>query len=191
MGSIQAQECEQSTEDVHGFHGFFSDMSEVTEFSTLSVNERGRHGRENPRKKEFVHMHESEQRRSEGSRSGGAIRPCWICNRTDHLIRNCDEFRQMNIAERLKEMDRQKLCVVCLNKHGGGRYPSKIQCIVRSLKRKSPSPVASGGRIGTAAESEDGLCSNLPYDAGDAPLRQEEVRYGSLFGRRVICNAGG
>lgn len=62
-----------------------SDVSEVTEFSTLSVNERARTGRENARKKEFVHVHDSEQKRSERPRSEIGSRPCWICRRTDHL----------------------------------------------------------------------------------------------------------
>ncbi|XP_062714303.1 uncharacterized protein LOC109417163 [Aedes albopictus] len=111
-----------------------SDVSEVTEFSTLSVNERTRPGRENPRKKEFVHVHESERKQSEGSRNEMASRPCWICKRTDHLIRNCDEFRRMNVAERLREVERQKLCGICLNKHSGGRCSSKIRCMMRNCQ---------------------------------------------------------
>ncbi|XP_062704467.1 uncharacterized protein LOC134286808 [Aedes albopictus] len=111
-----------------------SDVSEVTEFSTLSVNERVRPGRENPRKKEFVHVHESEKRQHEGSRSEVTSRPCWICRRTDHLIRNCDEFRKMNIAERLREVEKQKLCGICLNKHSGSRCSSKIRCMMRNCQ---------------------------------------------------------
>ncbi|XP_062557815.1 uncharacterized protein LOC134222672 [Armigeres subalbatus] len=111
-----------------------SDVSEVTEFTMLSVNERARPGRENPRKKEFVHMHEFAQKRSEGSRIEAVSRPCWICERTDHLIRNCDEFRRMNIAERLREVERQKLCGICLNKHSNSRCSSKIRCVVRGCQ---------------------------------------------------------
>ncbi|XP_062704617.1 uncharacterized protein LOC134286930 [Aedes albopictus] len=111
-----------------------SDVSEVTEFSTLSVNERARPGRENPRRKEFVHVHESERKQSEGSRSEMASRPCWICKRTDHLIRNCNEFRRMNVVERLREVERQKLCGICLNKHSGGRCSSKIRCMMGNCR---------------------------------------------------------
>ncbi|XP_065089673.1 uncharacterized protein LOC135710890 [Ochlerotatus camptorhynchus] len=111
-----------------------SDVSEVTEFSTLSVNERASHGRENPRKKEFVHVHDSEQKQSEELRREVVSRPCWICRRTDHMIKSCGEFKRMNIAERLKEVEKQKLCGVCLNKHGGNRCFSKIRCMVRNCQ---------------------------------------------------------
>ncbi|XP_062537667.1 uncharacterized protein LOC134205990 [Armigeres subalbatus] len=111
-----------------------SDVSEVTEFTMLSVYERARPGRDNPRKKEFVYMHELAQKRSEGSRIEAVSQPCWICERTDHLIRNCDEFRRMNIAERLREVERQKLCGICLNKHSSSRCSSKIRCVVRDCQ---------------------------------------------------------
>lgn len=106
-----------------------SDVSEVTEFSMMSVSERERPGKENPRRKEFVHVHDAEPKWNETP-----SRPCWICNRTDHLIRNCGKFRQMTIAERLREVERQQLCGVCLNKHGGGRCSSKIRCFVRNCQ---------------------------------------------------------
>ncbi|XP_065081592.1 uncharacterized protein LOC135704092 [Ochlerotatus camptorhynchus] len=111
-----------------------SDVSEVTEFSTLSVNERASHGRENPRKKEFVHVHDSEQKQSEELRREVVSRPCWICKRTDHMIKSCEEFKQMNIAQRLREVDKQKLCGICLNKHGGNRCFLKIRCMARNCQ---------------------------------------------------------
>nr|XP_029709412.1 uncharacterized protein LOC109433286 [Aedes albopictus] len=109
-----------------------SDVSEITEFSSLAVNERPR-VREHPRK-EFAHVHDSDRRWNDGIYGEASSRPCWICGATDHLIRNCEEFKRMNIAERLEEVEHQGLCEVCLNKHGGGRCFSIVQCTVRDCR---------------------------------------------------------
>ncbi|XP_055632594.1 uncharacterized protein LOC129773069 [Toxorhynchites rutilus septentrionalis] len=110
-----------------------SDVSEVTEFATLSVHEHLQSGKGNPKKKEFVHVHELDQNRNEAFRSA-VSKACWICKRSDHLIKFCEEFRRMNIAQRLREVERQKLCRPCLNRHGNGRCFSKIRCTIRNCQ---------------------------------------------------------
>ncbi|XP_055543160.1 uncharacterized protein LOC129728729 [Wyeomyia smithii] len=95
-----------------------SDVSEVTEFDAFPVNEPVRYGKGIPKKKEFVHVYDSEQKRNEGLRSEITGKAFWICKRSGHLIKFCEEFRRMNVTERLKEIGRQKLCELCLNKHG-------------------------------------------------------------------------
>ncbi|XP_058816664.1 uncharacterized protein LOC131679936 [Topomyia yanbarensis] len=112
-----------------------SDVSEVTEFSTLSLGERepSRMGKGNSRKKEFVHLHDADQVSDEIQRET-VTKPCWICKRTDHLIRCCEEFKRMNIAARLREVERQNLCGLCLNKHGNSRCTSKIRCFMQNCR---------------------------------------------------------
>lgn len=104
-----------------------SDVSEAAKFSTLSVNER-RYARKTSRK-EFVHAHDFDQMCNETS-----SRPCFICVETDHLIRNCEKFRSMSIAERLDEVEILGLCEVCLGKHGNSRCLSRVQCTIRDCR---------------------------------------------------------
>lgn len=86
------------------------------------------------KKKEFVHVHDSSSTHPEGASNGKPSKPCWICKRTDHRIRYCDDFRKMNIAERLRAVGKEKLCGVCLNRHGDNPCGSKLRCTVKSCK---------------------------------------------------------
>ncbi|XP_062538860.1 uncharacterized protein LOC134207155 [Armigeres subalbatus] len=47
------------------------------------------------------------------------LKPCQQCRATDHRLRRCTEFRKLRYAERLKLVNREKLCHVCLNEHKG------------------------------------------------------------------------
>ncbi|XP_062537709.1 uncharacterized protein LOC134206043 [Armigeres subalbatus] len=47
------------------------------------------------------------------------LKPCQQCRVTDHRLRRCTEFRKLRYAERLKLVNREKLCHVCLNEHKG------------------------------------------------------------------------
>ncbi|XP_053691773.1 uncharacterized protein LOC128740262 [Sabethes cyaneus] len=111
-----------------------SDVSEVEEFTGLSISEYSRSGRGNPKKREFVLVHESEQKRNDGFRSESSSKACWICKRSGHLMKFCDQFRRMNIAERLSEVEKQNLCERCLQKHGNGRCVSRMRCTVRNCQ---------------------------------------------------------
>ncbi|XP_058817768.1 uncharacterized protein LOC131681077 [Topomyia yanbarensis] len=103
-----------------------SDVSEVAEFSTLSLREPVRQTIGRAKKNEFVHLHESSAKY--GGSGGKGSSACWVCKQTDHLIRNCDEFRRMRVPERLEAVDRLKLCTLCLNNHGNNRCNSKMRC---------------------------------------------------------------
>ncbi|XP_055615183.1 uncharacterized protein LOC129761486 [Toxorhynchites rutilus septentrionalis] len=56
--------------------------------------------------------------------------PCPTCGRTDHRLRNCDEFRKMGVLQRLEVVDRFELCRSCLNAHGRSRCKANIRCKV-------------------------------------------------------------
>lgn len=86
------------------------------------------------KKKEFVHVHNSSSTHTEGTSNEKPSKPCWICKRTDHRIRFCDDFRKMNIAERLRAVEKEKLCGTCLNKHGDNPCGSKLRCTVKNCK---------------------------------------------------------
>lgn len=57
-------------------------------------------------------------------------RPCKACQRTDHRLRFCQDFKNLGYADRLKMVQRWKLCKVCLNDHGNAPCKFKIRCNV-------------------------------------------------------------
>ncbi|XP_053698731.1 uncharacterized protein LOC128745678 [Sabethes cyaneus] len=112
-------------------NGIVSDVSEVSEFSTHDLHDHSeRSARAKQNKKEFVHVHNSFPGKRETTPNVKSEKPCWVCKRTDHKIRFCDDFRKLNIAERLKLVERFKLCELCLNNHGKSRCNFKIRCNV-------------------------------------------------------------
>lgn len=79
----------------------------------------------------FIHLHDDVDTLSEQSQK--RIRsPCQMCERTDHRIRNCNEFRKLSINERLKLVDELDLCHLCLNSHGNSRCKLDIRCTVKN-----------------------------------------------------------
>ncbi|XP_062701927.1 uncharacterized protein LOC134285360 [Aedes albopictus] len=55
------------------------------------------------------------------------LKPCKMCQSTDHRLRHCAIFKTLRYDERLNLVKREKLCQVCLNEHGG-RCKFKIRC---------------------------------------------------------------
>ncbi|XP_062557436.1 uncharacterized protein LOC134222310 [Armigeres subalbatus] len=108
-----------------------SDVSEVTEFAVSSRNEFVRTAREKSRKREFVHHHEHETKKAGTLPLASVGKLCGICRRADHKVRFCDQFKQMNLEERLRAVDKLKLCQLCLNSHGNSRCTFKIRCTVK------------------------------------------------------------
>ncbi|XP_053699130.1 uncharacterized protein LOC128746106 [Sabethes cyaneus] len=124
-----------------------ADVSEVADFS-VAEKEQMRPARTSPSKKEYVHLHDSGPERSVTSQCGTFSKACWICNRTDHMIKFCDDFKKMNLADRLKAVEREKLCGICLNKHGSHRFNSKIRCNIRNCRgNHHPLPHRAEGTV--------------------------------------------
>ncbi|XP_058816283.1 uncharacterized protein LOC131679560 [Topomyia yanbarensis] len=63
-------------------------------------------------------------------------KPCRGCNRTDHRIRLCEDFRKQTWNERMKIADKWKLCQLCLNEHGQIRCRFKGHCNVGDCKER-------------------------------------------------------
>ncbi|XP_053698802.1 uncharacterized protein LOC128745752 [Sabethes cyaneus] len=129
-------------------NGIVSDVSEISEFSSLDLTDRnersGSSRRAKLNKREYVHIHSSSPTSKDTVPSGRSEmpnersevpslrgeKPCWVCRRTDHKIRFCDDFRKFNVAERLKVVEKFKRCELCLNNHGKSRCNFRIRCNV-------------------------------------------------------------
>ncbi|XP_055523175.1 uncharacterized protein LOC129717331 [Wyeomyia smithii] len=117
-------------------NGIVSDVSEVSEFSASDLTDRNeRFDKSRSNKREFVHVHNSSSSKGEKvfttkneTPSVKNEKPCWVCRRTDHKIRFCEDFRKLNVAERVKIVEKYKLCELCLNNHGKSRCNFKIRC---------------------------------------------------------------
>ena len=58
-------------------------------------------------------------------------RKCPACGDTGHRVRNCQEFLQMKVKNRLDVVDLHGLCKLCLNQHGLLRCWSRFRCEAR------------------------------------------------------------
>ncbi|XP_062556813.1 uncharacterized protein LOC134221640 [Armigeres subalbatus] len=63
-------------------------------------------------------------------------KPCPICGKVDHRVRNCDGFKQMALESRLKAVEQYKLCGVCLYDHGNQRCKSRFHCNVGDCRQR-------------------------------------------------------
>ncbi|XP_055622743.1 uncharacterized protein LOC129766252 [Toxorhynchites rutilus septentrionalis] len=112
-----------------------SEVSEVADFETGDkiIIERG-----NPKgkRKEFVHTHNtrSSETKSDYNQSHKSKRPCIVCKRTDHKVRFCDDFAKLNLQERFKIDETNKLCQLCLCEHGKSKCTYNVRCNVRNCK---------------------------------------------------------
>lgn len=113
-----------------------SDVSEVADFSAASSPEPVRAKHRSDKKKEYVHLHAAS---SKGEPASGKavkpeVKPCWMCKRSDHKIRYCDDFKKLSVTDRLKLVEKHKLCVLCLNSHGKARCSFKLRCNVNDCQ---------------------------------------------------------
>ncbi|XP_065087297.1 uncharacterized protein LOC135709035 [Ochlerotatus camptorhynchus] len=63
-------------------------------------------------------------------------RPCKACKRTDHRLRFCQDFKAWTLRDRLKLVEKWKLCVVCLNDHGNAPCKFKIRCNIDECRER-------------------------------------------------------
>ncbi|XP_039435604.2 uncharacterized protein LOC120417569 [Culex pipiens pallens] len=110
--------------------GIVDDASEVADFSPQNSSDNSKPERGKPHGRAFVHVHETELNQDEAPRIERPSRPCWFCKRADHFIRSCEDFKRMNVAERLREVERLKLCGRCLNNHGSRPCNFRGRCTV-------------------------------------------------------------
>ncbi|XP_058456571.1 uncharacterized protein LOC131433969 [Malaya genurostris] len=86
-----------------------------------------------------------------GSFNQAKLKPCKMCGRTDHRLRYCEDFRNIEYADRLQLVTREKLCIVCLNEHGG-QCKFKIRCNVGECREHhNPLMHPAGTVVGMSA----------------------------------------
>ncbi|XP_062713981.1 uncharacterized protein LOC134290796 [Aedes albopictus] len=118
------------------------DASEATLYNDLTLLPRAPHDNRPSRKgkanKEghegFVHTHGATVNVGSGKKPAethqGSRTPCPMCDRTDHRVRNCSEFRKLEPADRMKAVEKWELCQICLNDHGKAKCKLNIVCKV-------------------------------------------------------------
>ncbi|XP_053686396.1 uncharacterized protein LOC128735940 [Sabethes cyaneus] len=65
-----------------------------------------------------------------------SAKPCKVCKRTDHRLRFCQDFKALAFADRMKIVERCKLCKICLNEHGNAPCKFKIKCNVGECRQR-------------------------------------------------------
>nr|XP_029709511.1 uncharacterized protein LOC115255521 [Aedes albopictus] len=90
---IESEECSEVEEDDT------PDASEVSEFSTLFLGdsrEQSSHsGKGKPKRKEFMHVHNTSSGQPDLPVPPKGTKPCFVCKRTDHKLRFCDDFKKL------------------------------------------------------------------------------------------------
>ncbi|XP_058449373.1 uncharacterized protein LOC131429324 [Malaya genurostris] len=116
-----------------------SEISEVTDFTGIECKANQGLERTKQKRKEYVNTHHQPNASSIAKISSGAAilkgkRPCLVCRRMDHKIRFCDDFAKLSIQDRLKIVDKHKLCHICLNDHGKTKCTFNIRCNIENCR---------------------------------------------------------
>ncbi|XP_055534882.1 uncharacterized protein LOC129724206 isoform X2 [Wyeomyia smithii] len=84
-----------------------------------------------PKEKGAVYNH-SEADNHASSVDNRNLKPCKVCQRTDHRLRYCQDFRNLSYADRMNVVDQWKLCRVCLNEHGSALCAVETSAHIRT-----------------------------------------------------------
>ncbi|XP_058459679.1 uncharacterized protein LOC131435621 [Malaya genurostris] len=112
--------------------GLVIDASEVTVL-VQSKNDSGCYDRIKHHQKAHVHAHNEDH-----AMLGNSLprKPCPICAKLDHRVRNCNEFKRMSLEARLKAVEENRLCEVCLFDHGSWTCKSRFSCNVGNCRER-------------------------------------------------------
>ncbi|XP_055615425.1 uncharacterized protein LOC129761711 [Toxorhynchites rutilus septentrionalis] len=97
----------------------------------------GTSGKSKPKEKAALYSHSEMNRPYFPDRK--KQKPCRACQREDHRLRFCQDFKNLSHADRMKIVTRWKLCTICLNEHSG-QCRFKIRCNVGDC-RESHNPL--------------------------------------------------
>ncbi|XP_053685942.1 uncharacterized protein LOC128735485 [Sabethes cyaneus] len=104
------------------------------------------------------------------------LKPCVVCQRTDHRLRFCQDFKNLELAVRKNVVDQWKLCNVCLNDHGGTPCKFKMRCNFGGCReRHNPLLHPSNGVVGTSVH----ICTSNPIIFRMIPVQLQ-------YGERVL-----
>lgn len=103
---------------------------EVVNYAELTSNSKSPKHKEH---RSIVAVHDAEG----GSHHTTDARwPCPACGETSHRLRNCDEFREMDYAERMELVEEKNLCHLCLCSHGNARCKFNIRCNIEHCQER-------------------------------------------------------
>ncbi|XP_062698521.1 uncharacterized protein LOC134284163 [Aedes albopictus] len=114
------------------------DASEITPYcESASVASDQAFRKKNGRKEKegFLHTHSVEASAANQVPSREK-KPCRICGRYDHRIRNCESFKRLRMPERWEAVRKWKLCYLCLNEHGSARCKLNLRCNVNQCTER-------------------------------------------------------
>ncbi|XP_062541842.1 uncharacterized protein LOC134209834 [Armigeres subalbatus] len=114
------------------------DASEVAAYGEASRSGEVGSKKVNPRSRAsegYIHAHDAAESIS-SSPPAKERRPCRICGRVDHRIRNCERFRRLHYSERWEAVRRWKLCQLCLNEHGTVSCKLNFRCNIGGCKER-------------------------------------------------------
>ncbi|XP_058837537.1 uncharacterized protein LOC131693614 [Topomyia yanbarensis] len=86
-------------------------------------------GRSKPKEKGAVYNHSAVSQSESNVFERKKQKPCRACQREDHRLRFCQDFRDLPHADRMRIVTKWKLCNICLNDHSG-QCRFKIRCNV-------------------------------------------------------------
>ncbi|XP_062712190.1 uncharacterized protein LOC115260083 [Aedes albopictus] len=108
------------------------DASEVT---TLIPPKNSGNNSDRTKWNQKAHIH-THNEHPDASNKDSPRKPCPICAKFDHRVRNCDEFKQLSLEARLKAVEKYKLCEICLYNHGNWACKSRYFCNVGECRAR-------------------------------------------------------
>ncbi|XP_058828497.1 uncharacterized protein LOC131688312 [Topomyia yanbarensis] len=60
--------------------------------------------------------------------SANIDKPCLVCNRLNHRLKDCDVFKSRRVEERWRFVQDRGICRICLNSHGRRSCRNSIRC---------------------------------------------------------------
>ncbi|XP_062551647.1 uncharacterized protein LOC134216878 [Armigeres subalbatus] len=109
--------------------GIFCEANVNIEYKSDTKVVVGVGGRNRPKEKAAVYSHSEVMSSGVNETYRKQQKPCKVCQRSDHRLRFCQDFKDLSHADRMKVVARWKLCQVCLNDHWG-QCRFKIRCNV-------------------------------------------------------------
>ncbi|XP_062713808.1 uncharacterized protein LOC134290646 [Aedes albopictus] len=107
----------------------------------LPVHEKTyKHEKQKGRESAGIHAHsQSDSPSSKPNSSGQPRKPtkiCGVCTREGHRAADCSQFKDLNVDERWKTIQKKGLCRTCLNSHGKWPCKSWQGCAVDGCRLK-------------------------------------------------------
>lgn len=121
------------------------EANEVT-FVNPIMEPSAKHDRKISKEKGYIHAHSdaaasatnssTDEKLKKFSQQASDDRPCATCSKTGHRARNCPDFKNLPLGERLRLVADRNLCSLCLYNHGTMRCRNKLQCNVAGCGAK-------------------------------------------------------